>query len=172
MSIFVVVTGMWPARPPSQLNTSSGHRDLKLIHRKEEATLQKGETLTLTATVLPENAEDKTVTWHSSSDAVAEVDENGTVTAIETGEAVITAEAGGFKAECRITVVGIPVETITLNETVIELNKGETFKLEDEVSPENADCEGLSWTSSDEDVATVSQEGLVTAVSSENLSNR
>lgn len=166
MSIFVVVTGMWPARPPSQLNTSSGHRDLKLIHRKEEATLQKGETLTLTATVLPENAEDKTVTWHSSSDAVAEVDENGTVTAIETGEAVITAEAGGFKAECRITVVGIPVETITLNETVIELNKGETFKLEAEVSPENADCEGLSWTSSDEDVATVSQEGLVTAVAS------
>lgn len=165
MSIFVVVTGMWPARPPSQLNTSSGHRDLKLIH-KEEATLQKGETLTLTATVLPENAEDKTVTWHSSSDAVAEVDENGTVTAIETGEAVITAEAGGFKAECRITVVGIPVETITLNETVIELNKGETFKLEAEVSPENADYEGLSWTSSDEDVATVSQEGLVTAVAS------
>lgn len=36
MSIFVVVTGMWPARPPSQLNTSSGHRDLKLIHRDEK----------------------------------------------------------------------------------------------------------------------------------------
>lgn len=116
--------------------------------------------------MLPENAEDKTVTWSSSSDAVAEVDENGTVTAIETGEAVITAEAGGFKAECRITVVGIPVETITLNETVIELNKGETFKLEAEVSPENADYESLSWASSDEDVATVSQEGLVTAVAS------
>lgn len=63
-------------------------------------------------------------------------------------------------------MVGIPVETITLNETVIELNKGETFKLEAEVSPENADYESLSWASSDEDVATVSQEGLVTAVAS------
>lgn len=123
-----------------------------------------GETAVITAEAVPAEAE-AVFEWSTSDGDIATVSD-GTVTAIETGEAVITAEAGGFKAECRITVVGIPVETITLNETVIELNKGETFKLEAEVSPENADYESLSWASSDEDVATVSQEGLVTAVAS------
>lgn len=117
---------------------------------KTELSLVAGETAVITAEAVPAEAE-AVFEWSTSDGDIATVSD-GTVTAIETGEAVITAEAGGFKAECRITVVGIPVETITLNETVIELNKGETFKLEAEVSPENADYESLSWASSDEDV--------------------
>lgn len=70
---------------------------------KTSATLIVGETLTLTATVTPDNATDKTVSWLSSNDAVATV-ENGTVTAVAEGIATITATAGGKNATCVVTV--------------------------------------------------------------------
>ena len=70
-----------------------------------EASLGVGETLQLTATVSPENATDKTVTWESSDDAVVTVDENGLVTAVAAGEATVTATAGGMFAVCDVTVV-------------------------------------------------------------------
>lgn len=82
---------------------------------KTELSLVAGETAVITAEAVPAEAE-AVFEWSTSDGDIATVSD-GTVTAIETGEAVITAEAGGFKAECRITVVGIPVETITLNET-------------------------------------------------------
>ncbi len=62
------------------------------------------EPVTLTATVTPEDATDKTVTWESSDEEVATVDENGTVTFRMIGEADITATAGGFSDTCHVTV--------------------------------------------------------------------
>ena len=70
---------------------------------KTELSLVKGATETLTATVLPENATDKTVTWESSDTAVATV-ENGVVTAVAAGNATITAKAGEQTATCAVTV--------------------------------------------------------------------
>ena len=67
-------------------------------------TLSPGATGKLTATVLPENADDKTVTWSSSDTEVATVGEDGTVTAVSIGEANITARAGGKEATCAVTV--------------------------------------------------------------------
>lgn len=67
-------------------------------------SLAPGETATLAATVEPENATDKTVTWTSSDENVATVDENGVVTAVAAGEAVITAAAGEKSAACTVTV--------------------------------------------------------------------
>ena len=71
---------------------------------KAELTLVEGETGMLKAGVLPEDATEKTVAWESSDPAVASVDENGTITAVKEGQAVITAKAGGASAQCTVTV--------------------------------------------------------------------
>lgn len=76
---------------------------------KSEVTVEVDETETLTATVEPKDATDKTVTWTSSDEEVAVV-ENGKVSAKKTGEATITATAGEFKAECKVTVPEINPE--------------------------------------------------------------
>ena len=77
----------------------------------EAAELEVGETLTLTVTVLPENATDKTVTWSTDNASVATVAEDGTVTAVAQGTATITAAAGEAKASCVITVIPSAYET-------------------------------------------------------------
>ena len=75
---------------------------------KTSAELQVGKTLTLTATVTPDNATDKAVAWTSSNDAVATVDANGVVTAKTEGTATITATSGGKTATCTVTVKAAP----------------------------------------------------------------
>ena len=76
-----------------------------LTLNQASATLIEGETLTLTATITPDNATDKTVTWSSSNNAIATVDVNGVVTAVAEGTAVITATAGNKTAVCVVTVI-------------------------------------------------------------------
>ena len=73
---------------------------------KDSLTLTEGETATLAATVEPEEAINKTVTWSTSDESVATVDANGTVTAVSAGTATITVttEDGGFTASCEVTV--------------------------------------------------------------------
>ena len=72
---------------------------------ESEKKLNIGKSFTITATVKPDNAWNRTVTWSSSDPSIATVDENGTVTAIAEGEAIITAEsADGVTAECKVTV--------------------------------------------------------------------
>lgn len=71
--------------------------------------LKVGESFTLTATVKPDNADDKTLTWSSSDDKVATVDANGKVTAVAAGTATITVKAGDELAECVVTVTAATV---------------------------------------------------------------
>lgn len=71
---------------------------------RTELTLEIGESATVVATVTPGNATDKTVTWASSDDAVATVDQSGVVTAVAAGQAVLTATAGDKSATCTVTV--------------------------------------------------------------------
>ncbi|HCK86869.1 MAG TPA: hypothetical protein DHW68_07505 [Ruminococcaceae bacterium] len=81
-----------------------------------EKTIIVGKTFTITAIVKPEEASNRTVTWSSSNPSIATVDEDGTVTAIAKGEAIITAEStDGIKAECRIIVENESVFTYEIN---------------------------------------------------------
>ena len=128
------------------------------------ASLRVGQTVTLTATVQPEDATDKTVTWSSSNEAVATVDAEGKVTAMALGEAVITATCGDVSATCAVTVVATPVESVTLNQTTASLRVGQTVTLTATVQPEDATDKTVTWSSSNEAVATVDAEGKVTAM--------
>jgi uncharacterized protein YjdB len=133
---------------------------------KSSLELNEGETATLTATVKPDNASDKTVTWSSSKTSVATVDANGKVTAVAEGTATITAKAGNKSATCSVTVTKnvVAVESITLDKSSLELNEGETATLVATVKPDNATNKTVTWSSSRTSVATVDANGKVTAV--------
>lgn len=129
-----------------------------------EAELIVGNTMQLTATVAPENVTDKTITWSTSDEAVATVAADGTVTAVAPGQAVITAACGEASATCALTVKPVLAESVTISETEAELTEGETLQLTATVAPDNTTDKTVTWTSSDETVATVDAEGLVTAL--------
>lgn len=126
--------------------------------------MQLQQTETLAATVTPANATNKTVTWSSDNTAVATVDSNGTVTAVGAGTATITATThNGKTASCTVKVYD---KVYTLNHTSLRFNlsaePNHTEMLQ--VTEGNAVISGVTWSSTDESVATVSEAGLVTPV--------
>ena len=135
---------------------------------KTEAVLKENETVKLNATVLPENADNKNVHFTSDNDAVAAVDDNGLVTALSSGEAVITVitEDGKKTAKCKITVEKeiIQLKTITITNAPAELEKGAQVQLGIKYIPDNTtQSKSVEWKTSDASVAVVSSTGLVTA---------
>ena len=130
-------------------------------------SLYTGKTATLTATVTPENATNKAVTWKSSDDTIATVDNNGKVTAVKEGTATITVttEDGNKTATCAVTVAAatVPVTGVTLNKTSTSLYVGDTETLTATVEPSDATNKTVTWTSSNPSVATV-ENGVVTAL--------
>ena len=128
-------------------------------------SLQTGQSETLAATVKPDNATNKTITWSSSDTSVATVDSNGKVTAVAAGNATITCTANdgsGAQATCAVTVTNPKPDKIVLP-TEATITAGQTITLTPEVTPANAEYT-LTWSSDDETVATVSQNGVVTGV--------
>ena len=113
---------------------------------KSSMSLEVGKSETLVATVLPEDARDKTVTWSSDKESVATV-KDGVVTAVSPGTAIITvaAGAGAFKKTCVVTVVEreILITEISYPEdnTTIELKMGESHAIKVKVAPEDANEE-------------------------------
>lgn len=108
-----------------------------------EKSLQVGDSFILTATVLPEDARDKTVTWSSDKESVATV-KDGVVTAVSPGTAIIkvTAGAGAFSATCSVTVEERIIEITEIsypedNQT-INLKMGESYTIKVKVAPDNA----------------------------------
>ena len=128
---------------------------------KTSVSLKVGETVTLSATVNPSNASDKTVTWSSSDVSIAAVD-GGIVKALKIGTATIKAKAGDKTATCSITIVPTEVSSITLDKSSASLEVGETVTLSATVGPDDATDKTVTWTTSDATVATVSN-GVVTA---------
>lgn len=130
--------------------------------------LTVGGSETLTATVLPDDATNKNVTWESSDSRVATVDENGKVTAVKQGTATITVKSVSNDTvtdTCEVTVTDqtYPVTGVTLTPDKATLNVGETQELTAVIAPSNATNKNVTWVSSDISVATV-ENGVVTAV--------
>ena len=128
--------------------------------------LVEGDQVTLIATVTPSDAANKNVSWTSSDNSIATVD-NGKVTAVKVGTATITVitEDGNKTASCTVTVTArtYPVESVTLDKDAVELTEGADITLTATVNPSNATNKNISWTSSDNAIATV-ENGKVTAV--------
>lgn len=126
----------------------------------ENLSLQPGETAALTATVLPNTAVNRNVSWSSSDSSVASVDQSGNVTALRSGTAVITVttEESGFTASATVTVGAGPITSMYFSTGGVNIPVGGNTDLAGllTVEPEGASRDGLTWSSSDSSVASVS----------------
>jgi len=128
-------------------------------------TLTTGGNFNITATVAPSNATYRTIFWSSSDPSIASVNNNGTVTAIRSGSATITAAtAEGISASCAVTVNAV-VTNIGLDMSTLGLSYGVSIRLTAAITPSNAPNKDTRWVSSDTTVATVTDDGTVTAKS-------
>lgn len=140
---------------------------IQLDSNNEELIVNQ--TYQIVATVLPENATTKTITYTSSDNTIATVSEKGLVTAIAAGEADITITSGNIKTIFKVAVKDeeIPLEKITLAEN-IEMKVGENKSLDITFEPKETttDTSKLIYSSSDSKVAIIDSEGKVVAISS------
>ena len=126
-----------------------------------------GETQTLTATPTPDDASTAGLVWESNNTAVAIVNQSGKVTAIKAGKATITVKLKNDESKsstCEVTVKAADPSAITLSETSIELAINDTETLKATVFPADASTENLEWTSSNTEVASVDNAGVVTGL--------
>lgn len=156
----------------SKLYTASVDPDVvkKVRLNKTSLELIIGESETLQATVSPSTASGSTLNWSSDIPSVATVDQNGKVTAVSEGTSIISvsSEDGKEMATCTVTVRFQNVESISLDKTNIQLYIGKTASLTATVLPSNANNPAVKWISSDPDVATVNESGIVTALAEGN----
>lgn len=138
-----------------------------IVLDKKEIELEAGATDTIKATVLPENATNKTVKFSSSNTAVATVDNRGVVTGVEEGTAIITAVSSNkLKATCTVNVTGEKVEptNIKLDKTDEKIFKGDSITLKATLEPEDVTEKTVTFSSSDNTIATVTKDGVVEGV--------
>lgn len=127
----------------------------------DASSMKPEEILQLDAEYLPEDLPDRTLTWSSSDDAVATVDENGLVTAVAPGNVTITATT----AYGQSATFDILVWTFTFSKPMYEISVGESETIVPVISPQNLAEQPIAWSSSDESVATVDADGKVMAIS-------
>ena len=128
---------------------------------KTKATIEKGKTMTLTATVTPSTLSDKSVTWKSSNKKVATVSSKGKVKGVKAGTATITctSKATGLSATCEVTV-----GYVKLDQTEVTVKAGKAVTLKATVYPSSLEDRSVTWKSSNTKVATVSSKGKVKGV--------
>ena len=130
---------------------------------KQEASLYVGQTTTLIPYCIPENADNTNITWASSNETTAVV-QNGVVTAKALGTAVISATSvTGKTAKCTVNVVPTPAAGIILNAMTLAMTVDEQFNLTATVKPDDTTNKTVKWTSNNVNVVAVSSDGKVTA---------
>lgn len=149
----------WTSCNPAKEVTVEG-----LIIEPSRIEMKKGETARLKVVVTPAEAAGQPVSWTSSDTRTASVDEAGTVTAVGTGDALIQAVCGTRTASCLVSVLPVGVDEIVLEQTDIEMIKGETLWLKAKVLPEDAAYDRIRWETSDKYTVQVEQDGKVTAL--------
>lgn len=138
-----------------------------LTLNKTEEIMNIGETISLEAKIEPENTTHKDVKWESNNPNIVSVrnDEvfggKAVVTALQEGEAIITASVGSITATCKITVNPTKLEGISFDQAEKTVKEGESFVLTPVFTPENASNKKVIWTSSNQSIATVDQAGKV-----------
>lgn len=162
------VVGICNVTVKAKVQTPAEIKVNKITLNKTTASVTKGKTLQLTATVTPGNATKKEVKWSTSNKNVAMVSPSGLVTTKSAGTAIITCTAqdgSNVKATCKITVKNpvVKVTKVTLNKTTATLAPKETLTLKATVTPTNATNKAVTWKSSNTKIATVSSSGKVTA---------
>lgn len=156
-SVTITVTGEQPGE--SGLSGVSLDRYTLTLYAGEEAEQ-------LTATLKPEGTE-AAIHWTSSNQTAATVSQDGKVTPLSAGVTVVTAAAGDYRASCIVTVQPerVRVTGIRFDEPTHTLMMGSTVTLQPIIAPDDATVKNLTWVSSDEQTATVSRTGIVTALS-------
>ena len=130
-------------------------------------TLAIGDDVTLTATIAPENATNKQVTWSSDNSSVATVTDGGVVRALAVGTAIITAQAEGQSAICRINVEESVVEVTSVTvapEGPLTATVGDSITFTATVMPEDATDRVVTWTSSNPELASIDDNGVMSAI--------
>lgn len=123
---------------------------------KESTSIIVGQSEKLIAKIYPSFTSNKTVKWNTSDKSIAEVDDNGNITAIKKGTATITAStSNGLTATCEVTVTIIPASGITITPTKASFNLGETAIFDFALQPANATSTNVVWSSSDNKTAIV-----------------
>ena len=132
---------------------------------KKDLTIYTGEKETLICNVLPEDADERAVVWTSADNEIATVADDGTVTGVKAGATTVTVKSkdGDFTAQCEVTVKQ-HVESVTVDKASVTLKRGEETDLSVTVLPEDATNKNYSFKSSDESVATVTQQGHIVAL--------
>lgn len=124
----------------------------------------RNRTAVVKATVLPQNAGNKQLTWSIANPEIASVDNKGTVTGLKEGKTVLRASiSDSIYKECEVNVIDRKVTAVNLNKTELSLNAGDSAKLEAALAPADPSDSSITWTSSNENVATVASNGTVTA---------
>ena len=156
-SVTITVTGEQPGE--SGLTGVSLDRYTLTLYAGEDAEQ-------LTATLKPEGTE-ATIRWTSSNQTAATVSQDGKITPLSAGVTVVTAAAGDYRASCIVTVQPkrVRVTGIRFDEPTHTLMMGSTVTLQPIIAPDDATVKNLTWVSSDEQTATVSRTGIVTALS-------
>lgn len=127
-----------------------------------------GERIQLNAAVSPQNASDKSLTWKSEDNRIATVSQSGLVTGVNPGEVTITASVTSnpaIQAKCSVKVLPILAENITLNVSQLNLRIGDTSTIQASISPKKTTNKKVAYKSSNPNVASVDENGVVTALS-------
>lgn len=141
-----------------------------IVASTNHLSINVGETRQITYTIIPANATDKTVTYSSSDNSKVSVDQLGNIRALEEGDVLITITcSNGVSTDCQVVVSAVSevvaVTGISLNKTNVNMHTGDTLTLKATISPANATNKSVKWESSAPTVASIDNNGVVTALS-------